>query len=397
MLVVRVCGSFVVCALLAVTKAAHAQPAPAPGIPPAQPEAPAHTPPSAASSPEAAPPAPASPPPAAPAPSLDPAVIQSAAKAKATGEIIEVTDPAVVATCFDLGQAAVDTTVQGPRGRFVIRHGLQTKARARGASHVRYFGRSVLADSGSQRERGQFYDCTRPGAARPAAVRPAAPAPSVAPAKPSTAAPPSTPATPSGSRPPASPATPTSPAALVTSASSGSIAPSSSQLTIVAGALFELAPVTSVEGAVNNISVTRDAATAYGISGNVEALISPFVALGLSPGLMFGLRSATAVASDTQFDLRARMRVGKLVDDGFLPYAYGTVGVSWIFGPNNEPTAVGAVLGAGIGLSHQVEHDVFVTFELGYQHGFQGATVNDTDVDAGSRLFHLGLGVNWNL
>ena len=109
MSIVRVQVSLVVCASLA--SIAGTALAPVSPAPPALPVSPT-------------PPAPAAPPPPpAPAavPVLDPAMVRAAAKAKAVGAVIQVTNPDAVRGCRDLGEEQVDTAKPGVRGRFVIR------------------------------------------------------------------------------------------------------------------------------------------------------------------------------------------------------------------------------------------------------------------------------------
>lgn len=43
-------------------------------------------------------------------------------------------------------------------------------------------------------------------------------------------------------------------------------------------------------------------------------------------------------------------------------------------------------------MTRRVDRLSFVTFEVGFQAGFQNATVRDTDIELSSRLFHVGLG-----
>lgn len=40
-----------------------------------------------------------------------------------------------------------------------------------------------------------------------------------------------------------------------------------------------------------------------------------------------------------------------------------------------------------------MEHGAFITVEVGYQLGSQSATVNNEDVEASTRLFHIALGI----
>jgi hypothetical protein len=265
------------------------------------------------------------------APALDPVAVRAAARSKEAGQVIEVTNEAAIAGCRDLGDEHADTSLPWARGRAAIRDSLKAMGRARGASHVQYSDH-ITIDSGAQREHGHFYDCTSPAA---------------------------TPRTP---RPP---------------------------LLVAFSGQLEILPA----GTLHGPSLESDTATAFGVSGNLEYILSPLVALGVNPGVVLGLKDGDAMASATQLDLRARIRFGKLVGDGFGAHVYTTGGGSWIFMPNGAPTSKGASFGVGAGVSHRVERSTFVTLEVGFQYGFQNASVKDVDVEASSRLFHVGFGI----
>ncbi len=350
----RVRVSLVVCAWLAsIAGTARAQISPAPptgGAPavdaPTPPPAPAPLP---APAPPTAP-APAASPAAPATRSLDPA----AAKAGATGGLVEVTDPDAVRHCRDLGEEAFYTSRPGARGRLGLREALKEIGRARGASHIQYSGYVVLADSNAQRERGRFFDCTISRVAPPA----------LAPPQPEPQAP------------------------------QPSFAPRASY-----GGQLDVFPVGSLRAkantpGLNTPALEGDIVTAYGVSGNFEYIVTPEVALGVNPGVVLGLKGPADTTSDTEYDVRARVRVGKLVGDGLGAHLYAGGGVSWLVMPGDVPTSVGAVFEFGAGVSHPVDSSTFVTFELGYQFGFQSATISTVDIEAASRLFHIGLGIS---
>lgn len=63
-------------------------------------------------------------------------------------------------------------------------------------------------------------------------------------------------------------------------------------------------------------------------------------------------------------DLRGpRVRIGKLVGDGFGAHVHASIGASSIVLPNGAPTSFGAAAGFGVGVSHSVERTAFVTLE----------------------------------
>jgi len=330
----RVRVSLVVCAWLAsIAGPARGQVSPGPptGGAPAAPDAP--IPPPAPTPPGST---------AAPAPETPPAarsLAPGAGQPGAAGGLVEVTDPDAVRRCRDLGEEAIDTSRPGARGRLGLREALKEIGRARGASHIEYAGYVVLADSNAQRERGHFYDCT---ISMPAAAAP----------------------------PLRSFATRTS--------YTGQI---------------DVFPVGSLRAKLDTQALEGDTVTAYGVSGSFEYIVAPGVALGVNPGVVLGLKGPADTTSDTEYDVRARLRVGKLVGDGLGAHLYASGGISWLVMPGDAPTAVGAIVGFGAGVSHPVDSSTFVTLELGYQYGFQSASVGTVDIEAASRLFHIGLGI----
>jgi hypothetical protein len=249
--------------------------------------------------------------------------VKAAVPAQADIAVHEVTDPDAISGCRDLGEEHADTKLSGASGRLEIRNALKQIGQARGASHVLYTGFDMLAGSHALRGRGHFYDCRAsvPGAA------------------------------------------------------------AAGRRSIAVSAQLELLPV----GTLGTESDGLEAIAAYGISGNLEYRVAPEVGLGVNPGVVFGLRSERRPASATEFDLRARLRIGNLSNDGFGGHGYASAGASWIIRPNDAPTSFGAVLGLGLAVSHPVGHTAFLTVEVGYQFGTQSGF--------STQLFHIALGI----
>jgi hypothetical protein len=307
---------------------------------------------------------------------LDPATVRAAEKVKAAGGVIQVTNPDTVRGCRDLGEEHVDSAKPGPRGRFGIRAALMDIGRERGASHVHYSGYVVLVGSNAQREYGHFYDCTEP-AVPPATTAATAPA-----------------ATETGPT-----ATETGPTATETGPTATETGPTAAapggRPSNAYSAQLELLPVGTlrVQAPDQPRPLEGDTVAAYGVSGTFEYLVTPDVALGVNPGVVLGLKSDGDKISATEFDLRGRIRLGRLSNDGFGAHGYASFGASWIALPGDTPTSFGAVAGFGVAVSHPVEHAAFITVEVGYQFGFQSATVGNVDVEVSSRLFHIALGI----
>ena len=162
---------------------------------------------------------------------------------------------------------------------------------------------------------------------------------------------------------------------------------------------FELVPVGALHTKVGDGAVETAVGTAYGVSGNLEFVELRHIAIGLNPGVTFGLKTDMATAAATQFDVRVRARVGRLADDGVGGYLYATGGMSWIVAPNGGETSRGPIVGVGGGVSHHVDDSTVVAFEVGYQFGFQSVSSPQADVEVSTGLFHIGLGFSfgWDL
>jgi hypothetical protein len=143
---------------------------------------------------------------------------------------------------------------------------------------------------------------------------------------------------------------------------------------------------------ITGVSQDIDAETTFGISGSLDYFVSPSLAIGANPGLIFGLKGKGAMSSATQLDLRARARFGNLGSDGFAIHGYVTVGSSSIYLPL-EVTSSGGTLGFGLAASSPLNDSNFITFDVGYQIGAQSVAVGDTDVEVSSNLLHVGIGV----
>jgi len=136
-----------------------------------------------------------------------------------------------------------------------------------------------------------------------------------------------------------------------------------------------------------------DAEQTWGGSASVEYFPAPNLAIGAEPGIVFGLKPTGAPSSNTQLDMRLRIRVGNLVTNHtFALQGYATAGVSWVF-PMNGDTAQGMIAGLGIAVTIPLRGTQFVGLDVGYQHGWQGVTVGGVDGDLSTRFLHFGVGL----
>ena len=276
------------------------------------------------------------------------------AAAPVPGTVVELDDSQPAKGCKDLGRVSVVSGEGGSRGRDAIRSELRTAAIARGASHLRYLD---YRPGAKQRETAQLYYCE------------ISPLPAPAP-------------------PPPPPPT----------SSEDSIAPviRRSYPYGAAAIQLELVPVGALTIGPQDHGAKVDAEQTWGGSASLEYLAAPYMAIGLEPGIVFGLKGtgATAAASSsTQLDLRVRVRIGSLVTThSFALQGYATAGVSWVFPMIGDGTARGLIGGVGIAATVPLRGAQFVALDAGYQYGWQ--TVGGADGDFSTRFLHLGVGLD---
>jgi hypothetical protein len=176
------------------------------------------------------------------------------------------------------------------------------------------------------------------------------------------------------------------------------------------GADFELLPNGSITIGSGNNNNTNDAQAATAVGVIAETQVDELVTVGLAPRYVFGINAKNSTGdSSSQLDLRARVTVGGRVGVPKLRvYGFGEPGWSIVFIPqsvrlnNQSYHPNGFVINAGGGLSYELSSSLRGYFELGYQWGFQGTTINVTapplpvvtaDVTASDNFFQLGFGL----
>jgi len=274
----------------------------------------------------------------------DPALVAAAVAAKASGTLLEVTDPAAIASCRELGHDSAASAIAGARGHLQLRTGLRERGLRRGASHLRY---QNYLDGAVQSEAAQFYDCA---------------------------------------------GTTADPAASGVQAGAAASAAAAAPVGSVAIQL-DLIPAGSLHTNIAGIAADADTQTTVGISGNLDWFVSRYFAFGFAPGVILGLKGTGDTASATQLDLRASVAVGPMAGAGLAVHGYATVGGSWLFLPGNSDSSSGATLGLGVAARYRIADSEFLTFDVGYQFGSQSMMVQGTDVDLASNVLHLGIGV----
>jgi hypothetical protein len=153
-----------------------------------------------------------------------------------------------------------------------------------------------------------------------------------------------------------------------------------------------------------NLSASSDTDLATALSPFFDYALSPYFTLGFSPQVIFNVKGSNGVDSATQYDFRARLTAQAPVSPRILVFARVSPGYSIIDFPSSVANGTdgsvsnpkGFLLDVSAGLSGQILPNAFVVFDLGYQWGFQTATITgagpSVDVDFRTRYLHLGLG-----
>jgi hypothetical protein len=231
------------------------------------------------------------------------------------------------------------------------------------------------------------------------------------------------PAPPSGASPapaaapPIADAAPPSPAAPISASAGGGQAAPASAVQVVTerpsaatepdagphlvGVMFELLPVGTLSAtAANKPDISADSIFAVAVAPFIDGAVSPYVALGLSPQMIFRVKADGATGeSSKELDIRARVtgriplsprarvfgRVSPAYSLILIPPAPPAAGSTERV---DRPTPKGFLIDATVGVEVAVLPKLFVISDVGYQAGFQSTA----DGDLHSSYLHLGAG-----
>lgn len=146
---------------------------------------------------------------------------------------------------------------------------------------------------------------------------------------------------------------------------------------------------------------TADANSPLGIGGFIEARVSPYITLGFAPRVLLGVKPENSDDSGTEYDLRARLRIGNMVAPRINLHGIVTGGYSMIrgvFSVFDQTTGLrdhyfnpsGLIFAAGIGVAYTINPRLLFIGELSYQFGWQHGEELGVDVEASSKFLTLG-------
>lgn len=164
-------------------------------------------------------------------------------------------------------------------------------------------------------------------------------------------------------------------------------------------AQVEVLPLGSGKATIQDTSMTRDAATAYGVSGIFDYAVTPFLSIGVAPRLVFNVTPEDNEGddSDKQLDLRARIAGHYPVMPGVDLYAALSPGYTIVMSDTEGVnSATGFAIGGSVGATYDISPKMFVGAEVGYQRAFTSTDIafgnQTTTEDLDLSYLHIGVG-----
>lgn len=179
-----------------------------------------------------------------------------------------------------------------------------------------------------------------------------------------------------------------------------SAAPAASDSKLSAQAQVEVLPLGSAEATIGDMSMSSDAAVAYGVSGMFDYAITPNLSIGVAPRLLLNVRAADAAPEDKagkELDLRARLLAHFPVAPNLSLYASLSPGYTIMMsGEDGVDDTKGFAIGGAAGVTYDVSPKLFLSGEVGYQRAFASDDLMLGDqkitIDSTLSYMHIGLG-----
>jgi hypothetical protein len=158
------------------------------------------------------------------------------------------------------------------------------------------------------------------------------------------------------------------------------------------GASFLPMAVGKFIAAPGGMTVTADAAFAFGVGLSASYLVTYGLSVGFAPQAIFNVKpKEDGGAGAREYDAMARVAYTLAVADTIALYAEVLPGYSLIAPPDGD-TAKGPVVAFGVGGAMDLNARVYATLGVGYQIGFQKRAEGAMDVDVKTRYVRLALG-----
>ena len=141
------------------------------------------------------------------------------------------------------------------------------------------------------------------------------------------------------------------------------------------------------------MSVTADAAFAFGLGLSAGYVVIPGLTVGLAPQAIFNVKpKEDGGAGAKQYDLMARVAYTVPVVETIAVYAEVLPGYSLIAPPSGD-TAKGFVLAFGAGGAMDLTDRTFANLGVGYQLGFQKRIAEGIASDVKTKYLRVAFGV----
>lgn len=141
------------------------------------------------------------------------------------------------------------------------------------------------------------------------------------------------------------------------------------------------------------MTVTADAAFAFGFGVSAGYEVLPGLTVGIAPQAVFNVKpKEDGGAAARQLDAMARVAYALSVAETIALYAEVLPGYSLISPPDGGDNSKGMVLALGGGAVMDLSDRVFTTLGAGYQLGFQKRSDGGTEVDVKTRYVRVTLG-----
>jgi SH3-like domain-containing protein len=166
------------------------------------------------------------------------------------------------------------------------------------------------------------------------------------------------------------------------------------------GLMLELMPIGTLKASLTIQGMTGSAvaetAFAAALAPFADWVASPNVSLGVSPRVIFHVRSDSGSGdSATEIDLRARLTGRLLLSPQATVFGRFSPGYSIVSLPSSAGVSdpKGLVLDFSVGLETPVNPKAWLVVEIGYQRGFQSTSADGVDIDFTTNYLHLGVGL----
>jgi hypothetical protein len=162
------------------------------------------------------------------------------------------------------------------------------------------------------------------------------------------------------------------------------------------GGGLELVPIGTVSGS-NGIPDQGTDTGLYGIDVTALYVVHPMVAVGLAPRYLLNMKSSGQTDSSSMYDIRVvgvahKELAPKISGFGLLGLGYASISLPSSMGMS-PPSPAGMTLSLEAGAGYAITPKLIGTFGLGYEFGFESASVQGMNFDSKFNHLSISLGI----